>query len=121
MITKETEFVHAGLQCWTIVARDHKNGYVAVGKEHPLFGKQYDALDVSVHGGLTYSNKQGDLWVFGFDTAHLYDCWDDLLTSHRMSELLLIFGGDRCRKWTDERLRAEVESLAEQLATECSK
>jgi hypothetical protein len=59
-------------------------GYVGVPKSHPLHGKDYDAPDVDVHGGLTYADacqaedaEQGichiaeggeheALWWFGF-------------------------------------------------------
>ena len=70
----------------------YANGYVAVPKTHPWFGKSYvgDIEDqIEVHGGLTYSGKfptssdlimieKGDVlpednWVFGFDTAHYGD------------------------------------------------
>jgi len=29
------------------------NGYVAVPKEHPLYGKDYNNIDIDIHGGLT--------------------------------------------------------------------
>ena len=68
-------------------------GYVGVTREHPDFGKEYDDVDVDVHGGLTYAAAcQGDnkehgichvvgpgeddaVWWFGFDTAHCGDYW----------------------------------------------
>lgn len=31
-------------------------GYVGVSPSHPLHGKDYDAVDVDVHGGLTFAN-----------------------------------------------------------------
>jgi len=64
-------------------------GYVGVGPDHPLHGKQYctaetDHLDV--HGSLTYSQacqgeichvpepgREHDIWWFGFDCAHAFD------------------------------------------------
>jgi len=57
------------------------NGYVSIPKGHALHGVDYNDLyerdiEIDVHGGLTYSRKSmtnEDLWVFGFDTAHLYD------------------------------------------------
>lgn len=77
----------------------YANGYVAVSPDHPLHGlnydKVYDVQDVSVWGGLTFSEKKadcqwdgscvevigggsfddipGDWWVFGFDTMHYND------------------------------------------------
>lgn len=69
-------------------------GYVAVHRGHPHYGKDYDAVDVECHGGLTYANKcvghichapepgePDDVWWFGFDCAHAWDfipsCSDD--------------------------------------------
>lgn len=67
------------------------NGYVAVPKDHPFYGKHYDDISVSVHGGLTFSSLvssewletaepiEGNLtdvenmWVLGFDTCHYMD------------------------------------------------
>ena len=73
---------HSGVLC----------GYVGVGPDHPLYGKDYsdDAVhEGDVHGGLTYSaacteedpehgicHIGGDFepaWWFGFDCAHSWD------------------------------------------------
>lgn len=69
-------------------------GYVGVDDSHPWHGKEYSAseIDVSVHGGLTFSDpcaETGDesahvchvaapgradhVWWFGFDCAHAWD------------------------------------------------
>jgi hypothetical protein len=32
-------------------------GYVGVTEGHPAFGLKYDAVDVSVHGGLTFAGS----------------------------------------------------------------
>lgn len=76
----------------------YANGYVAVPKDHPYFGKDYDDIDVEVHGGLTFAcsgdkvtardlpeteviegnlgNLDENWWVFGFDTCHYMDTLD---------------------------------------------
>jgi hypothetical protein len=79
-------FEHKGLKC--VIARMPQgflNGYVAVPKNHPLWGKDYNddnVLMLEVHGGITYADKylkgyelpdKDDLWWFGFDTAHFED------------------------------------------------
>src|SRR3990167_4872027 len=76
-------FVHRHVQRYTQwEGTCNFNGYVAVPRSHPAFGRHYDALDVSVHGGLTYSDKAhghlgfadpAKLWVLGFDCAHVWD------------------------------------------------
>lgn len=67
-------------------------GYVAVTEDHPFYGKDYDDVDVEVHGGLTFASKcqehvtedhgvchvpapgrSDNVWWLGFDCAHLGD------------------------------------------------
>jgi len=48
-------------------------GYVLLPHDHPYHGKFYDNIPVEVHGGLTYSEKEGEYWMVGFDTAHYMD------------------------------------------------
>lgn len=59
----------------------HLCGYVCIPATHPLHNVQHDDIDVSVHGGLTFSNYDDDTneyWI-GFDCAHS----DDLIPSKR--------------------------------------
>lgn len=84
------------------------NGYVAIPKDHPLYGKHYDdeaASHIEAHGGLTFSDFaknmngvpeeiQGDYWVFGFDTAHF---------------------GDTISRWPKKAVNAEAWHLKVQL------
>src|SRR6476646_948456 len=82
------EFVHAGFAC--LLLRNPRIGqlcgYVGVPREHPAYGRDYNGVDVEVHGGLTYANKcQGyvchvpadgmpeDVWWLGFDAGHAWD------------------------------------------------
>ncbi len=66
-------------------------GYVGVPKGHPWFGKDYDDVEVDVHGGLTFASpcqlgaeaeaichkpaegESDQVWWLGFDCAHLGD------------------------------------------------
>ena len=68
-------------------------GYVGVSSNHPFFGKKWDDIDVSVHGGITFTNKcdphpeaekkgichlveegeDDNIWWLGFDCGHSYD------------------------------------------------
>jgi len=86
-------------------------GYVAVTKDHPAFGIEYSALDVEVHGGLTFSGRWFELaqyWWFGFDCCHYGD----------LSPLIApIWGGPSHDIYrTVEYAHAEVMDLARQLA-----
>lgn len=56
----------------------HRNGYVVLPKGHKYDGKDYNEIDVEVHGGLTFASrgiyeKYSDQWVLGFDCAHYGD------------------------------------------------
>ena len=74
----------------------YANGYVAIPKSNPNHGKDYDEVDVDVHGGLTFGCMMSeikeewkdsaecidfdsldevpdDYYVFGFDTLHYGD------------------------------------------------
>lgn len=77
----------SGLDCM-IVRNDMGNlcGYVGVADGHPAFGMDYDAVNVDVHGGLSYSNlcsghichvaelgRPDHVWWLGFDCAHSFD------------------------------------------------
>ena len=75
------------------------NGYVGVPPGHPWFGKGYNDIDCSVHGGLTYGEHKaptfepdGYYWV-GFDCHHR---------------------GDDEHNCPESYVRAEVESLRKQ-------
>lgn len=104
----------------------HLCGYVSVPEIHPAFGKkvwgfgeesEYDQIQLrvfglDVHGGITYSEKGlpraihdriGEVWTFGFDCAHAGDLrpeWPEDGGTYRHLEYV----------------KAEVESLARQLA-----
>lgn len=61
-------------------------GYVRVPPSHPLHGKDYDAVDIRAHGGLTFaaiepcSHTDGQGWWFGIDFAHCFDMMFDPAT-----------------------------------------
>lgn len=121
----EIMFLHSGYRC-AMLRRDTKwiwRGYVGIGSGHPLFGADYDDVDVSVHGGLTYSdnslpNAEPDgLWWFGFDCGHAYDLFPAMQENVKQA-----MGDryddeyDRQEVWRDQHFtRKETESLAEQL------
>lgn len=58
----------------------HLNGYIGVPVSHPASRRDYEELQLSVHGGITYVEPadDNDFWWLGFDCAHggdwtLYD------------------------------------------------
>jgi hypothetical protein len=115
-------------------------GYVGVPPGHPYHGKEYNGLDVDVHGGLTYAEacvegghichvpqpgESDEVWWLGFDCAHSGDFSgmkygpEDPAVVERPD---LFGGGPRLTSWGGyERycsvayVRHEVERLAQQL------
>jgi hypothetical protein len=108
----------------------HWCGYVGVPEGHPAFGKDYDDVDVDVHGGLTFAdecNENADnpasavchvpfegrpdhVWWLGFDCAHAYD------RSPGMSSHLGALGLADLPYQGDYRDRAYVENEIRDLA-----
>ncbi len=96
-------------------------GYVGVPPWHPAYGKDYDGVDVDVHGGLNYAERcqrhichvprpgeSDDVWWLGFDCAH---AWDLIPTLAKYSATLC----SDCTYRDIAYVKAEVESLARQL------
>lgn len=94
-------------------------GYVAVPAGHPAHGKNYEAVDVSAHGGLTYSDacsgdichvpaagEPDDVWWLGFDCAHA----DDLMPGCSVG--MAKYGTYR----TLDYVKAQCADLAQQLS-----
>lgn len=122
------EFRHLGLPC---VIRRHDSfgnfcGYVGVPPTHPDHGKGYDAVEVEVHGGLTFAEECSDVachipapgepddfYWFGFDCGHVFDLAPGLKALTRR----VMGGGDLGEVYRDlAYVRHETEHLAEQLA-----
>lgn len=87
----------------------HLCGYVGLPEGHPLHGIPYIAVDVDVHGGLTFSGYlkgDGATWWLGFDCAHHGDMVP-LIHAHTPQN----FSEYRTIGW----VRVETERLARQL------
>ena len=114
------EWTYRGMPCLIVRVQTHGGlcGYVAVPPGHPAHGKGYDDVAVDIHGGLTYARGCGghvchvpaegesdDVWWLGFDCAHCDDLCPAMPT------------GIDDQVYRDVAyVRAEVESLADQLA-----
>ena len=129
-----------GYDCLIIRHPQHGNlnGYVAVPAGHPAFGKDYNDVDIDVHGGLTYAaytdsqllgdsldailtrvpaeGRPADVWWFGFDCHHARDLAPTFAA--RMAAIpgmpAPIYARDEYRTFAYVVL--ECESLARQLA-----
>ena len=126
---------HAGHQ-WAVVhnGRGFRCGYVRVDKGHPWFGKSMHDLDAdaSVHGGITFADKDvpcdkggadDGYWV-GFDCAHAWDLPDQSLQVEeeefrRLGKMMMDHPLDDSEIRTQEYVEAECRSLCEQAAAVC--
>lgn len=84
----------------------HLNGYIHIPPDHPWYGK---SPDVSVHGGVTYEEMEGDRWVLGFDCAH----YGDLVPGYE-SALSIYSRGEVPIYRTIDYVLSELNDLAEQ-------
>jgi hypothetical protein len=101
-----SRFTAHGLEC--AVAMGYTLcGYVRVPPGHPCADQHYDAVEVDVHGGLTFRCKAigGGAW-FGFDTGHAGD-WIPMPP---------VVGDVPGKIWDAEDVQKETEELARQLA-----
>lgn len=112
-------------------------GYVAVPPGHPLHGKDYDAPDVRVHGGLTFAagcredgpichkpapGEPDNVWWFGFDCVHSGDWAPPSYPPGLLGSRDRALPAPAGSPWPADvyrdlaYVRAEVESLAGQLS-----
>lgn len=134
----EREWKHAGLSCAVVQGREAGNrcGYVRVPLGHSFYGKNYDELDLDVHGGLTFAevepcteHEDGQGYWFGFDCAHAgdasYDPNADIDSAGPTARKMMEINREMDRKypmthsehfWSESEVVAETERLAEQLA-----
>ena len=93
----------------------HPTAYVNVWNNKLLSGKDYDEIDIDVHGGLTYgsdhlfiSNEEEIKgWFIGWDYSHYNDYAG---YESEMPEGLRMNG----KKWTTEEIYEDVKSVIEQ-------
>jgi len=62
---------------YTLIVRRNQlkanSGYIVLPQFHRYDGIDYNNIPVEVHGGLTYSKRENENWVIGFDTCHVGD------------------------------------------------
>lgn len=136
---KEKEWKYKGIDC--VVTRAdmhghpstaHRCGYIRVPPDHPWYGKEYEDVPASCHGGLTFAEQEpcthddGQGWWFGFDFHHGGDAafpdnyeppTEDAKLAYEYFESFyrkLKFVGLEEHYWTLEEVIAETEQLAQQ-------
>ena len=101
----------------------HPAAYIRIPKNHKYYKKDYDEIDLYVHGGLTYSdnhlwigeNEKIDGWFIGWDYGH----YGDYLGYEEMFSVKLRTNG---KKWTTEEIFKEIKEACYQIMkgdTEC--
>lgn len=114
---------------WVITYNDLRgfealNGYCQLPQGSPWLQLDFDDIPVDVHGGLTYGPDEKRF--IGFDTAHAFDVWSyealaeagieiDITWRERYGLPPIPGGG---YQWNMDKMRSEVERLAEQIAEE---
>lgn len=86
----ENRFTSNGYECEVRIVGDdyyrYRCGYVLIDESHPLYGVNGSELPADfkpkVNGGITYSTKEGDKWVFGFDYGHCWNIPDPKITDY---------------------------------------
>lgn len=94
----------------------HPTAYVEVPKDHKYYLKNYDEIDIDVHGGLTYSDnylivegeKITNCWFIGWDYAH----FDDFIGYELNYPNEFRTNG---KKWTTEEIQDDVYKVCKQL------
>ena len=92
----------------------HPTAYIEIPRNSSLFGKEYDSINIEVHGGLTYSDDnlgdiKADSWFIGWDYAHYGDYMG------YESKLPLNYRFDDNKKWTTEEIFEEVKEAIDQI------
>lgn len=95
----------------------HPTAYIKIPKNHKYYKKDYEEIDLEVHGGLTYSskclgineNEKIEGWFLGWDYAHC----EDYTGYEEMYPIEFRTGG---KKWTTEEIQKEVLDACNQLA-----
>jgi len=79
---KRYDFEAHGFPCHIMAHLGSHCGYVKVDRLHPLFKETYMEsekihLNLTVHGGVTYTEMEDNLWSIGWDGLHgRMDHWD---------------------------------------------
>lgn len=114
----EREFIEGGLECATrTVHLGHRCGYVAIGRDHPMYGMNDEELDdhVDVDGGVTFAKGNGDIWAIGWDAAHCWHIPDPALVGHPVDRLAYDAMPWECYMVDADMAENETRSLATQL------
>lgn len=105
-----------GLFYWILNLGMHPTAYIKIPKDHKYYQKDYEGIDIDVHGGITYSNHELHIgenekiegWFIGWDYAHFgdYAGYEEMLPKELRTN---------GKKWTTEEIKKEVFDVCRQL------
>lgn len=109
-----------GLFYWIVSYGTHPCAYIMIPQNNKYFEKDYEEIDINVHGGLTYSNcylpfetrnSDNKSWYIGWDYAHHgdYAGYEEKIPKE------FRIGG---KKWTTEEIKNEVREACYQIRNE---
>lgn len=109
---------YKGYKFYILNLGTHPTAYIEIPKDNNLFKKNYDSIDLYVHGGLTYSDsvlfiseneKAEGEWFIGWDYAH----WNDYMPYY--DEMNFNSRHNNFKKWTTEEIKQECENAIDEL------
>lgn len=106
---------YSGFNYYILNLGTHPTAYIQIPENHKFYKKDYDEIDLDVHGGLTYSSKQLCLenevkqgWFIGWDYAH----YGDYAGYEEMFPIEFRTNG---KKWTTEEILEEAKEACIEL------
>lgn len=109
---------YKGYTFYVLSLGTHPTAYVKLPVGHPYYFKDYNDIDIDVHGGLTYSSDHLFIdvgvsiegWFIGWDYAH----WGDYI-GYFIDDEILSKDNDKQKKWTTDEIIQECLDVIEQL------
>ncbi len=109
--------IYKGYEFYILNLGTHPTAYVNVKNNVLLNKKNYDDIDINVHGGLTYSEdhlwienkKEIKGWFIGWDYAHAGDFSGYYFNFNNFISTLKLN-----KQWTTEEIYEDVKSVIEQ-------
>ena len=113
--------VYKGYRYFIMSYGQYPCAYVVLEEWHFCYEKQCDSINVSCHGGITYSEfgfrgfgkprlVENKYWVIGWDYCHYSDFHGTWLTKEDDDYLRV-----KSKKWTTQEIVDEAKSVIEQL------
>lgn len=90
----------------------HPTAYIEIPKGNRLWEKEYDDIDINVHGGLTYASHimmgiESENWYIGWDYAHAGD--------YLGYDKIMGFDMKLSKQWSTEEIEEECKNAIEQI------